>query len=503
MLLGRQPFVGLACIFVFLNNLFMFSLGNNRIANFLPPFVPDNLGWMAQHLTEYPLNSTFGWTRELPLAGPFVLRKLPDFSNLLLANQPCSQLQQALDDLGIDGIIEIAHYSNWHRIGQIVAATAIAKDLDLLSTYRTLGILTIEGHNVLNANLAYGLFHGALWYLVGTRDAPWPFIQHVLCQSPIASRQFFTQCLHGVGHGFFIRHTQNYNMCSSLMPVQNMSAVAAAYDSCLSAPSRGVAHLCSNGMFHGVIEAYNSNGTKHFSYPCDTFYPDTLFCWSFLWMMPNQFNYQPWRVQAMYSAPRWFASMCLEMSMREHNRFGCIYGLSAVYFPLYDHAVIAHNFSQLSDGVPQASTCVQVPSFVLLTGYTPILCDLLFTKMRPSRFSLHTLVDWCEQFVHPEPPRNLSFLEQKRWLACVYGSSSWTTTVVFERFNLSPTIGSQLCAQLLNVPWQLNNSFRQQANRLCNKAIMIFEKLYTWVDEFLELDGGHEIEREILNIIYN
>lgn len=106
----------------------------------------------------------------------------------------------------------------------------------------------------------------------------------------------------------------------------------------------------------------------------------------------------------------------------EANVRGCVWGLTAVYYPLY------HEGWRVPAGHDRAAACATAAasvagSFVIVN--TSVACSLLFggRVQLAGTGSRSSLVDWCGFFVGPSDDVDVRAGGEawRRWLACLFG----------------------------------------------------------------------------------
>jgi len=455
-----------------------------RTQGLVAPAIQDNVpeGFTLAHLVEeYPIESKMGWTIGVK-SGPFIsgdpLAAKADLGSLPYGAS-CQDLEAALDKWGLDGTLEIAHWSNWHPLGQIVGARAISDKKNLTALYSMIQEIAIRGANALGSEFAYGIWHASAWYIVGTqptidgKPVTWDTILDTICprvESSVSTLQFYgSGCLHSVSHGWLIRYTQpDFDKCGYLAPfgTGDLEKVDRGYAQLVAAPTEGIAHFATNGFFHGVIEKKMDPPPKDWFFPCDRYaISQHCFFWVHLYGlnaipgMGEAFDQNAWRGEAMVAKGKWPTWCLSEPTFAEETIRNCIYGQSAVFFPVYDHAAALRNTASI-ESQPTIDVCYELPSMTIGAGDVYHLCDLIYEQTRPTRYSRTTLLDFCLAYTPQDHVQLSSGLmldgspmsatwtdtQQRRWLACIHGA----------------LVGPSSAAKLLETPAKTLDTFCQQ-----------------------------------------
>lgn len=420
-------------------------------------------------------------------------------------------------------------YLNWHSLSQLTAHKALSEGLDLIAVFTGLYELALYSEPLILFGGSYALWHGALWYAVGTsHHFSWDATQDVLCHSsePMVAH-FYANCMHGVGHGFLIRFTQKgYGKCSRLNDVGNLNITDAAQGdvACRSAPNVAMAQLCLHGFFHGVSESefelVQTGRASDWRYPCDAFeqVPHYCYLWVGIWSSAQAMSEATrdeagHEIKATYpnGRVRWpllraagkITHWCFEPpALVESALLGCIYAVSGAFLPVFDRFTAVRDTSDPAFVAPSRADCnsTRFLSMAPYYGlYFPSLCELLFDQGPPIQISNTNLIDWCSAFVDHDAIS--SETQQRRWLACVHGSvgepvfgSSYMDNDVLlygEQYNI-PAHRTSYCDQLLHVSWQ-PQSLRARAHSLCVRSPLILHDVTTSWRMDSELQEHHVI----------
>ena len=253
-----------------------------------------------------------------------------------------------------------------------------------------------------------------------------------------------------------------------------------SYDShllCNTVPYGILARGCNLGVWHGFYEYgfasdfndldgnLRSDHSREWMFPCDELEKYSSYCYyNFL----TYLSFGDWRMEKLveYSyQPKGLLTMCSEgpkPKVNELNVQGCIFAVSAVWWPLFDKIAAARTAADL-ETPPLRARCqnplwgaTDLNSFDLnqfepveyynVSTYGPpkVHCDLLYnSRLIPPTHIENTLIAWCELFVSDSSKSSgeVSALDWQRWKAvslaarsAVYETCSRVCTIPSYRF---------------------------------------------------------------------
>ncbi|KAL3893111.1 MAG: hypothetical protein SGPRY_014462 [Prymnesium sp.] len=333
------------------------------------------------------------------------------------------------------------------------------------------------------------------------------------------------QCMHGFGHVF------HYSQFRSMYPtpalhdeycldppllseVSDISHALEAERLCLSHPSATMGRSCLWGVWHGTMEwtqvdsktqgyhqsqlfKVNPDGTNSGKRATDPLYPctdpvlqSTSPCFSlyalYLW-------FGDWRAVNATRSPGGMLGICDRVPSLKQQA-GCIYGFSALFYPVYDYAAFARTDEEL-DSPPSRVWNSSLTAFDIALGWDGVHnywkpgsgapdghLDVLYGKdfitrehtnvrYMPFKRQRNTLVGWCELFVSEKTRAGLALdqldeAEWQRWKACVMGSFSFSARFVYEVQHEEDKAKQRKCPELLEVTW-LNRSLALASYEIC------------------------------------
>ena len=226
------------------------------------------------------MSRRFGWSVGVP-AGP--LTRPLNFTKEILetsripAGAECSLLKERLDALGLNGLLEIADWENWHLIGQLAISHARRKGVSDKAAFTNIVNIAAAAFNAIRDEGAYSIWHGSLWYAVaqpGGIDYSWTYLMSNICTKTkeYMPYSFYGSCFHGIAHGVLYHYTQPpFDECSVLDTVNTskVTAIDQVYAYCDSAPNMGLKQACFSGMFHALSETELEPYPNSWSFPCD------------------------------------------------------------------------------------------------------------------------------------------------------------------------------------------------------------------------------------------
>jgi len=463
-----------------------------------PAFDPSYAGG----LLTYPTPDNVGWSEPLNLSGPLIKLPLPDKTHAVLPeNDACEHIEAMIDDIGLNGAAEFSAVVNWHKVAQLCTDRAMSEGQDIAALAKTMIALSMASKKFILNGGSFGLWHGLSWWQLGVADAfapgnfTWAHALATLCPGGAHNTWLFHHnCLHGFGHGFWIRSTQRgrYGRCDWMgsHPI-NVDDQMQGYDACRSAATIGMTQNCLHGFFHAMTEsvfdfgALNYRAPNDWRFPCDRYdLPHHCFFWAVnnqpvKKYKPYDFNSSEWRAPLFEKAGRVEDWCYVPPIMKESTIVGCIWGVSAGLFPAFDRLTI---FTPEKPIAPSRAVCNETQAMIpYFAFFWPPFCHFLF-KHGPAalihRQSNTTLVDWCSVFV--DPTAISGEVEQRRWLACIHGSTGGFFPAMMAEadhlaFGARYDVKAQahnLCDQLLGVWWQ-PESLRARSHRVCVEAFPV------------------------------
>jgi len=347
-------------------------------------------------------------------------------------------------------VLEALPFNNWHWAGEVWASLPCAqrdvkKSLAFLTALsNAAGSLGIYGLQ----SPPRGIIHGFIWQTVGDQQFSWQSIMDKLCSEPTFVLHWF--CGHGVGHGFVIQCNGGH---LAGRPYDNVSgsAFSCAIQKCNEAPSRGLAYICSHGVYHMLMTDapgtfnFSSDATPRWMFPCDS-WALPAFCFYYLF---HDGLMAPWRALALASSElsqtsRRIIDVCAQDRMASdiHSRI-CIYGLSSRGFFTYFWTLrsVGSPSLQLKPSVLQQTCHRQIGKSFLpgtQSGRTiqseSIMCTLIFghrfrniSEIVPNFGTPPTLFGWCSLLLNDD------YSDENKWSACISGAVGFHHS--FERAN--------------------------------------------------------------------
>ena len=430
-----------------------------------------------------------------------------DGSNLSVSI--CEEVAAAIPTAGLNFAATVmqpfAIGNTYHAFGESLGSLFVNVSASLQRTASlTAGGVTDAIHNITRYDSSAGIHHAMAWQMVmGMLEKPTLEGLLNICPEDLGAH---ANCWHGAGHGVVLRESPNRlnGPCEAKKMITNMSGTELALQLCRDASQGAAPHpyrgwSCSDGVYHSFWEFFDhsaywdkqANHEEEWAYPCDqtwTSVSHNCFRWLFYAGAP----YYNWDMRYFFTdATSHVSSMCLDSGMPEVKVLACIVGASSVWFNIYDWTVLTPNSTVWdSCSTHPAYPRVGAVGFEVASGES-WYCDVLLRNQNGNSSSIEgpghsgsTLVDWCSYFVEPSvTPRYLSDEETLRWYSCVLGAqhrvredqerldlgeemdlSDSTTAELFEHFKMLRLYD---CKPLLEVPWQLDHTMRQEAFRLC------------------------------------
>lgn len=386
----------------------------------------------------------------------------------------CENFAQILDEVGINGAIQVLPLIKWHPLAQFIGSVTKRRSYDLPGTFALLAYIQSAHLPVFHTSNAFGIIHAAAWYYVATETKCFQWTDFLERVCPY----FFPAALHGVGHGLMLRFSNAYlEGCSPLPVTTNSSALLDSAEICANAPFAVVSFYCAEGLYHNFMEYsdFPENRVQP-SQPLSWLYPcrfSRLSAWCFTWIFGQGLNWKP-GVGAWPTSPGLLAlsqyrydlpSLCLNTSMESNvNVRGCIWGMTASKFMFFHEGWIAmHNHQS------PLEACLRVPFDLVLGSFSRIHCPLLFgndseqTKSYGSVVgSRRSLMAWCSLFVPKEMHRDMHREHWQRWMACLH-SFAYHTGYKLEAWNVNLSAIQVLCKHDLvsqaGPTWKLMEEF--------------------------------------------
>lgn len=276
------------------------------------------------------------------------------------------------------------------------------------------------------------VIHGLIWHSMAvftstvTRPSLLQFAEEMCScmQSPAPGIYFAKYCSHAIGHGFLlyatIRHSpyfrQQYTACTHFCHRSALilpSDVSRGEARCASLASVNFGYNCAQGVFHlYYVEAdWKSSSMTWASICTAAFFAAPCFRELF----NRQAAFEMWKdVNPNASIQQWFdAHKCLSaLKWSEKTRKGCIFGLSAHLFMLYDALCLNVAVRDIAVGHPHSCDVGFASGLVIARRQE-------FESANWTRFRSPTLLTWCERFVEGDLRGQQA---GNRWLACIAGA---------------------------------------------------------------------------------
>lgn len=422
----------------------------------------------------------------------------------------CRQAAAAIPATGLNNAVTIlspiesdhitplnTYHAFAEALGSLLASAPAAQRQDVSMV---LDVLVPALTNITTRDSVMGLHHGYAWQVVTDTAASEGLLPAMVNACPNTTTRI--GCWHGAGHGAYLSFSANAGngpcpVAKTL--INDLNGLPRGLRACSdwSSGDRFKAHTCSGGVYHALLDHTNLsrywNGGQDggWAFPCTK--KDTLFrqnCFHYKYQNPGYKN--PGAVQALaylvFERRGHPSTDCYESGFSEAVTRACIVGLSSYLYNVYD-------WMSLTTGDTAMERCESHPAYPFVPEPTPMpmICPLLL-RDDPNATTLNssspsTLVSWCSYFVKPSStPRHLSPTETLRWYSCVVGahyhtqdkqedsqiaykwggyedappSDWWART--FENIRMQRFYD---CKPLLEVPWQLNHTMRQESFRLC------------------------------------
>jgi len=429
-----------------------------------------------------------GWTSSLVPEGFLVKR--PSAARMaayptLVYGTPCHDLQVALDEIGLDGLVERTSAMNFHLIGQIVGARgsdggddqlkAVAETLQAFAKVLWSVVTYTGGSN--------GIVHGKTWYILGSGkgEMSWEYIFATLCPNVEHSSDFnsLDACVHGAGHGAFIYYTQqSYSTCSGVLAF-NIEDSQPAYEFCMAAPGIWMAEQCLSGYYHPMSTKTASPWPVTWRDPCvSRARPRAGSCFIALFIegvvIYGDYTQAPQRRRQLRAAGPWTTWCFAEPRMEDWHADDCIHGLSATLYPLFYYVTAMRPGDSPGDPALTLEDCLEIPWFFIVTSDAPYWCTVLFEQYTPGSLlekSRTPLVAYCELFAGPQLQGSNRRL-QIFW-RCMRGVTTYFYNILSTRpdyVDHSEREFTAVCAELLEVTW-LNSSDKTMLFADCNVFI--------------------------------
>mmetsp|Transcript_40719 Transcript_40719/g.101116 ORF Transcript_40719/g.101116 Transcript_40719/m.101116 type:complete len:593 (+) Transcript_40719:46-1824(+) len=522
-----------------------------RPLSFVPPIVRDG----ALPFPNAPHFAHFINSEQLRGTGPIVstplLHNIEDEEGVeeLPAFPGCGRMAEAVRKHGMNGAALRVNVMDAHDLGHVFFRVALERGLPLEPVVRAAVRLTRGGigykKRALDSPAAsrLGYMHGTHVAFLGNLVAQeraliprenwkswtpdWQTYQSVYCDANNDTKLFhLDQCFHGIGHVFHYSQFPSMYPVPALHPeycldapllseVRDISLALEAERLCLTHPSKLMSRACLWGIWHGVMEwtqqnmsakgsmqhtyipfSVNADGTNSGVASTDLLYPcsepqlvSPQPCFdliaAYLW-------FGDWRAVNASRAPGGFLSVC-DLVPTLKQRAGCIYAMSAYFYPVYDHVVLARSEADLSTAPSRVWRSSLVAYDISLgwdgmggnywnqtqfsapDGHLDVLFGTDFitrehTNKRyvPPTHTRTSLVSWCEHFVSEGAKAGASLAEADwlRWKACVMGSFSWSARFAFEIQHETDEMKQRKCPELLEVSW-LNKTMARASYELC------------------------------------
>lgn len=427
------------------------------------PMIPDD----TYTLFRYPAQtSSFTAFVDGPLSKPCSGYQIDNFS--------CSVLWRGVEACGI-AILDYwpeKDFDKTHHLGQILYAYMMKYSLNVTSALRQLAELALIKLAV--NTVGGGPYHGALWYGAArvAQYGNWSAFWDVMLNSWFPNNTSTLLFIHGISHVGLV-HDRVDDPCDYTPHFTSRKLLYDSMQPCIHAPTPMLREMCANGYYHGIVEYFDEYGVVSPSalYPCDStwFAPQQCFFYFFVYV-----GHKRWRYDEFSAVDGDLSNICTDANIAESNVRACIYGMSSLFFPLFDRVASSNSArSQYAVCVRESAAMYyfdRVISGNESVGRLTAHCNLLLKAGHIQRTPL-TLVGWCSRFTDSLADAR----SRLRWMACIAGSFFWSASAMYRleygRREMGSTLYqnvtySRFCPQLLGVRWP-NESERQEIYNTC------------------------------------
>jgi len=442
----------------------------------------------------------------------------------------CQELYQKLVSKGLVDALLWVDLSEYHMLGQLIGYMLNRMPASQRhKAFSQVGNITTSVIALTHNGGTGGLIHASAWISVGegygsSRVVPGPITSQItewdvrsICADMSGSEATFN-CFHGVGHGALWHHSGN--MISPCEPYATLQPVSSAifeaqyvcYNGAVDDPIKTVS--CLDGLFHGYFELEALPPQSDWRFPCAEMQVGvSSFCFSQVFW--NGVNNQVWRGKELVSSTVPVQHLCDHgpYTLSWKHQLGCMFGLSSVYYNVYDW-IVASDVESVTP-LPHKVMSRLCSSFAptqpsrerhTLPGYyhSSIYCDVLVPKLEKAIPTTQPLVRWCELLVYIPGVDRGTESERLRWMACVSGSLYHALNMMMNLHNFPVAELKKHCQQLREAPDIVPAALVEDLYRYCatskragDGGIFLFHRLNTnesnvpvWHEGFLK--GGQE-----------
>jgi hypothetical protein len=289
---------------------------------------------------------------------------------------------------------------------------------------------------------------------------------------------------HAAGHGALIRAAlrQNHSLRAEYTPYHPFwdrsaptipEAVFLEADAtCSRAPNELAAFNCATGMVHHLVlhMPIANESAQDWAYPCDkaqSFWT-AAGCFYFASLVAPRTKADSWRFRKVLRQPKKWSELCLQLQP-EHVVRGCIFGLSANMFPIFEHAV-AEATLETAGELRQIQGGAIISHKKLCEGhFSDALCAMASREHARPAPSGQSLIQWCTRFLTNSSDEQ----DLLRFYTCVDGSQ-WSNGEwggLF-RAHIDEDNVHSYCDQLLSTEWHADEKIRSMASELCYRRNM-------------------------------
>jgi hypothetical protein len=336
------------------------------------------------------------------------------------------------------------------------------------------------------------LWHGGImhWAAV-TSHLPGNFWKHFLAQiASLRSTPLNTWLVwniwHATGHGALLRAALRHNQSlraeytpyhpiwDGSTPKISEAVFLEADATCTRAPNELAAFHCAGGLFHhSLLHMPIANEfVQNWAYPCDkaqSFWT-AAGCFYFSTLMTPRAKADRWRFRKVLKQPKKWSELCLQLHP-EHVVRGCIFGLSASMFPIFEHAVAEATLQAAGEVRQMRSDAIISRSKLCDEHLNSALCAMGSREHARSAPAGQSLIQWCTRFLN----RSNDDRDLLRFYTCVDGSQ-WSNGEVSWWNIRGPHIDQDkvhsYCDQLLSSEWHADADVRSKASELCSRRIL-------------------------------
>eukprot|EP00931_Biecheleriopsis_adriatica_P067866 TRINITY_DN4192_c0_g1_i3.p1 TRINITY_DN4192_c0_g1~~TRINITY_DN4192_c0_g1_i3.p1 ORF type:complete len:1014 (+),score=190.27 TRINITY_DN4192_c0_g1_i3:55-3096(+) len=297
---------------------------------------------------------------------------------------------------------------------------------------------------------------------------------------------------HASGHGAVIRAAlrANHSLRAEYTPYHPFwdgsaprvpEAVFLEADStCRRAPNELAAFNCANGIVHHLVMhmPLANEYVQEWAYPCNkakTFWTAAGCFYFSMLIMPNA-KADSWRYRKVLKQPKAWSELCLQLHP-EHVVRGCIFGLSANMFPVFEHAVAEATLEAAREGSHLPSDTIMSRKKLCDEHFNDVLCAMESREHAKPAHGGQSLIQWCTRFLG-NASENQDIL---RFYTCVDGSQwsngEWGGWWNIRGPHVDEAKAESYCNQLLSQEWHADVEIRSKASALCFHRILSLRQL--------------------------